>query len=954
MPARITSSQAAAGDRIITSLEQALAAPTTSSLSNSDLLSSVLSSLHRHARLFGFASKQCDHLVQLALRGRLVSSSASGPSVLKRKAPKTSASLSILRCIVPAPRAKIGREAVLDILACLGPSPGTDVAKQAGMPMEVDTDEGSSLGPPRLKVDSKVQAAALKLLCVLFESPSLPLSMAADLYTDEESQIERAAHYSAVVGNLPSTYLSTAARTVLDKSYAILFHYIDYQTIRPHLCYLLCRLTKRRHVRHYRITKLVALRASSAPETGLSALLSMFANFYPDLLFPELLGGAGSTGAVMGTGAVAGLKYPDSAWLARVLHTHARVARRNAGQTVESDEEQEDDSTAAGSGGRARGRPAKKAKLEAGQGDADGSSATVAATAASIAIPNLVTIQPLNSAQKAFGTSPSLVTEFSSLRHLAHSLDRLVLPSQVAAMLGSSFGARMMRIAVLAGATITNEDSLSQSVTRGKRDREAEQDLCWSRLSDWLESVLADELGALHGRASTSLKVPSNQASFNRLSGLLRRARQVFELADQMPARFERLLSAIFASLASVATDTRSSATKQETSAQLAVQDPEWTAKHDQLTLEALKFVSLIKPAEFDELDSAFLEPLQKIAFSSKVDLATSAKIIESLCAMLGNWGVREWLKIGKQLDSKTNHRWGITYMDPNVDYTSTIASTAERVHDLASKLLGQFPNTVALEHATLTLYEVLFTTLAGLHGITQLSPAPFYAFSLHSGSIMPLSRLCGLVQDLRSVFEQFDIDPLPKPHLEDGLENDVAQARAEFCAESNLAGLNSNVTLLANLIWMGKLVRGPNVPGCLMPGLSDGALDELTDRADLLNQKLSTIALTSQSVALANLSERFANLFCQSRSGGNGKSGGTQEEDWIRGPIGAKTLKSAKKSGIPANWTHTDFRAHFLDWLDRQGASGIYRLLQAILVSVGNQLTQIRSSQPTTTAMTS
>ncbi len=314
-------------------------------------------------------------------------------------------------------------------------------------------------------------------------------------------------------------------------------------------------------MRHYRITKLMALRANAAPELGISALLSTYANFYPDLLFPELLGGGGGGSSAISSGPAAGLKYPDSDWIAIVLLAHARCTRRSEGEAVESDNEEAEEGEA-GSSSRAvkKQRLSSSAVKEGGATTEGALSIGAAAAPALVAIPNLVTIQPLNSAQKAFGTHPSLVTELSSLRHLAHSLDRLVLPSQAAAMLGSGFGARLMRVAVLAGATITNEDSLSQTIPAGRRNRQAEQDLCWARLSDWLESVLGDELG-VQTRSATAqtLKLPANEAEFKGLAALLRRARYVFELAEQMPIKLEELVSSVLRAIAEVAGATEGS-----------------------------------------------------------------------------------------------------------------------------------------------------------------------------------------------------------------------------------------------------------------------------------------------------------------------------------------------------------------------------------------------------------
>ncbi len=119
---------------------------------------------------------------------------------------------------------------------------------------------------------------------------------------------------------------------------------------------------------------------------------------------------------------------------------------------------------------------------------------------------------------------------------------------------------------------------------------------------------------------------------------------------------------------------------------------------------------------------------------------------------------------------------------------------------------------------------------------------------------------------------------------------------------------------------------------------LSRSVLNELTQRGDDLNLKLATLSNTPFSRAMSHLSERFANVYCA----GQGKKA-TGEDEWIRGPITPKTIKSAKKNGMPAAWTHTDFRAYLLDWLDTQGAHGMYELLKNILVTFGSQLKSIR-----------
>lgn len=952
MPALVTSTTNAANaaDRLILEVSRALIAP-PSGPGVAENLSSALQGLQKHARSFGFSSKQCEQLVRLALLGRLRPLSASGASgSAKAKPPKTSVSLTILRSVVPRPRVKLGRQAVLDIIASLGPSPGTDTIKLAGLQRASNDNADSSLGPERLKVDSKVQVAALKLLSVLLESPSVPLSVAANFYTaagetqpltsrqgrqrDDQERLQRhAAQYAGLPGALPSSYLTTAAKATLEKCYPTLFHYLDYQALRPHLCYLLCRLTKRRHVRHYRITKLMSLRANSAPEPSISALLSTYANFYPDLLFPELLGGGGTGSSAVGAGPAPGLKYPDADWIAVVLLTHARCIRRDQGEAVESDDEVE---TEAESGRAAKKqRLSSKAVKEGAIGDESG--AIGSAAPALVPIPNLITIQPLNSAQKAFGTHPSLITELSSLRHLAHSLDRLVLPSQAAAMLGSGFGARLMRVAVLSGATVTNEDSLSQTIPAGRRNRQAEHDLCWARLSDWLESVLSDELG-VQGRLKTSsaqrqrLKLPANEAEFQRLAMLLRRVRYVFELTEQMPVKLEDLVAGMLAAMAEVATD-------RAQVADVKVDDMDgWTDRWDELAREVLPFVPLVAPSEVTSFEERFMAPLQVLTTSSKVSLDTSANVLLALSGLLHNWGMRDWSDIGRLLDSRNSYRWGISNLDPLVDYTELIASVGSQADALASSLIGLYPRHVLVEHSVLSLYEVLSGPLAGMRTTARIPALPLYALTMHATTLVPISRLCGLVQDLRSAFEEHNNKVHEQAKVDGGLESKVYDLQTSFFEEENTTTLNSNVTLVANLVWLGKIVTDADTVGSLPPGYEESVLTELTQRGDDLNLKLSTLANTPFSRAMSHLSERFANVYCSSR---NAKQ--TEQAGWIRGPITPKTLKMAKKNGIPAGWTHTDFRAYMLDWMDREGAHGLYELLKNILVTFGGQLKSIR-----------
>lgn len=282
------------------------------------------------------------------------------------------------------------------------------------------------------------------------------------------------------------------------------------------------------------------------------------------------------------------------------------------------------------------------------------------------------------------------------------------------------------------------------------------------------------------------------------------------------------------------------------------------------------------------------------------------------------------------------NSRWGISNLDPAVDYTELIANVSARTDSLAASLVGLYPRHVLIEHAALSIYETLSGPLVGMRVTADIPSLPLFAFTLHATTIAPVSRLCGFVQQLRAAFEAHNAVTHTQAQVDGGLESKVHDLRSSFFEEDNLATLNSNVTLVANLVWLGKLVTEQGAAGGLPAGFDKVVLSELTQRGEVLNLKLATLANTPFSRAMSHVSERFANVYCQ-------KHAKETEKGWIRGPITPKTLKAAKRYGLPAAWTHTDFRAYMLDWLDRQGAHGMYELLKNILVTFGGQLKSIR-----------
>ncbi|KAN0060775.1 hypothetical protein ACQY0O_007433 [Thecaphora frezii] len=825
-----------------------------------------LQPLQRHAASYGFTSSQCHRLLCLALHG-----STSAPNrddddddnggdddKINRRTtpPRPPAAIAILKCIVPAPRARINTDALYTILATLGPSTGTYTEAEAGIATSekaraVAPDKPvGKVGPDRAKIDIRVQAAAIRLLSVLYDSPPVPLNLAATLDPPADESAEPP-QPSTLEGVLPNSYLTLAARTALQRCYAVLFHYLDYQALRPHLCYLLCKTTKRKHVKHYRITKLMSLRANSAPEPGLSALLSTYANFYPDLLFPELLGGSGSTSSI-GSNSVPGLKYPDNDWLSRVLRCHAKHARRASGQHIESDD---DETAAAREAAAARPRKRARVALDGVDGRTPTATELDAVKLPLAVVPNLITIQPQTSLNKMLGAAPSIITELSSLRHLAHSLDRLTLPSQVASMLAPTFGARLMRLAVLSGATISNDVSLSQD-GNGNGDGDSggdggarASDYCWVRLSDWLESVVRDEVGLATGKGAERMRMrpPANRSAMVRLASLLVRARQTFDAADEIPERFEETLCRVMRGLADVATVTPNAGTG----------GMEWNEAWEALCLEMVSFVPLLKPRDWKEFNELVMDPLQRLCGAPAVSDVVAAGIVEALADMVQRWGGRDWDRICRRLDRAAPVRWGISLLSPQLDPLSTLSSVCHTLSLLCDTALLHHPYRLSITHATLRSYETFLSPpLSGLHTVAFPSSLVFYLSSVCATSLMPQSRMLGIVHRCRMAFEQ--IHPIPDPPNGGERQKLAWKRKKEWVDKRRETELNKAVLVLVDAGWR---CRGLERAGRESEpvGFEASLLTSLS-RTSETGVPIPTLLSLTHHPASSNLAERFLN----------------------------------------------------------------------------------------------
>ena len=103
-------------------------------------------------------------------------------------------------------------------------------------------------------------------------------------------------------------------RAHLSKLYAVLFNYLDMISLRKPLCHLLSLITRRKHVKPFRIQALMGLLGNAGgDDKELTSLLKVFKNYYPDIIVGDL-------------GLRSGLffKHPDPEW-----STHAKNLQDN-------------------------------------------------------------------------------------------------------------------------------------------------------------------------------------------------------------------------------------------------------------------------------------------------------------------------------------------------------------------------------------------------------------------------------------------------------------------------------------------------------------------------------------------------------------------------------------------------------------------------------------------------
>ncbi|WYZ38545.1 hypothetical protein EsH8_III_000459 [Colletotrichum jinshuiense] len=110
----------------------------------------------------------------------------------------------------------------------------------------------------------------------------------------------------------------------LSQAYAVLFNLLDTATLRPQLCHLLALITRRKHVRPFRIQAVLNLSRHTGNDPALTGLLRVYKDYYPEIIVSDALRGKASA-----------FKHPDVEWrerLDQIQRDHSQRVAEAAGQ----------------------------------------------------------------------------------------------------------------------------------------------------------------------------------------------------------------------------------------------------------------------------------------------------------------------------------------------------------------------------------------------------------------------------------------------------------------------------------------------------------------------------------------------------------------------------------------------------------------------------------------------
>ena len=222
-------------------------------------------------------------------------------------------------------------------------------------------------------------------------------------------------------------YDTMESHAALHRLYTVLFHFLDYDQLRPLICQLLARLTRREDVKPFRIRKLAQLTERVGECKFVIALQRVYKEFYPNLVH---LSSKRERRFVW--------KVPDKELQARI---HAVQKLQKADLAKEDVPFQTTSQLAIATESLAHHlSAASRARAEASQMRAERSAAATRGRKRA-AEPTAFVPSTLSTSSRLTNMAPKrtrvALTEITSVAELVTALDKIVLPDQMAAVLDS-------------------------------------------------------------------------------------------------------------------------------------------------------------------------------------------------------------------------------------------------------------------------------------------------------------------------------------------------------------------------------------------------------------------------------------------------------------------------------------------------------------------------------------
>ncbi|MCJ1375473.1 hypothetical protein MMC20_006709 [Loxospora ochrophaea] len=171
------------------------------------------------------------------------------------------------------------------------------------------------------------QTSAVELIGSLYPAAKVPSGLVCIVVNSlgQGKQKPSLAIQSSLLKWLVLTHEVLEDSSILSKLYSVLFNLLDMISLRPNLCHLLAIITRRRHVKPFRIQSLLQLSSIAANEPSILGLVQVYKRYYPDIIVGSNASRKASQFAV---GLVAGesmipttiniTKHPDLEWRDRL------------------------------------------------------------------------------------------------------------------------------------------------------------------------------------------------------------------------------------------------------------------------------------------------------------------------------------------------------------------------------------------------------------------------------------------------------------------------------------------------------------------------------------------------------------------------------------------------------------------------------------------------------------